>query len=324
MLDPRRVLLGIASLRLTVVGLVLLLVAAFVLTGDNLPGGAVMALPFGLLSINLLAALIVNPKFRRHPPLLLFHLALLCGLVLAAVGRLTHLDGRIELAEGEVFSGQPVDSTAGWLHPWGLDALRFQSDSLAIDYSSYGAISQMRNTLRWMDDQGHWRYGEVRIQEPLRIGGYRIYLTSGKGFAPVFEWVRPGNSVALGAVHLPSFPNFEDSQSSEWVLPGTNREVWVQLLWPGTLVPPGKAVRLLPPADHHLVVRSGEMRAELRPGERLELPEGTLVYRELRLWMGYRVFYDWTIPWLLATAVLGVAAMGWHFAVRFSSRPWHT
>lgn len=322
MIDLRQLLRGLASLRLTVVGLVLLLLVAFAITRDDLPGGPLMALPFGLLSINLLAALVVNPKFRRQPPLLIFHLALLCGLLLTAIGRLTYLDGRIELAEGEVFSGQPVDSRAGWLHPWGLESLRFQSDALTIDYSAYGAISQMRNTVRWLDDRGRWQQGELRIQEPLRVGGYRIYLTSGKGFAPVFEWTRSGEGRTYGAVHLPAYPVFEDNQTSEWVLPGTDRTAWIQLHWQGQLMPAGQAARLLPPAAHHLVVRSGDLRAELRPGDRIVLPEGELIYRELRLWMGYRVFYDWTTPWLLAAAVLGVLAMGWHFAVRFSARPW--
>lgn len=318
----RRLLQVIASLRLTVAGLVLSLLAALVIAWEDITGAPIMALPFALLSVNLTAALFVNPQFRRQPPLLVFHLALLAGLLLAALGRLTYLDGRIELAEGEVFSGEPVDARAGWLHPWGLDALRLQSESVAIDYSAYGAISQMRNAVRWQDRAGRWQKAELRIQEPLKVGGYRIYLTSGKGFAPVFEWVRPGGELTRGAVHLPAFPAFEDNQTSEWVLPGTDRTVWVQLRWSGQIIPAGQPARLLPPADHHLVVRSGSQRDELRPGARLALPEGELIYRGLRMWMGYRVFYDWTTPWLLAAAVLAVVAMAWHFARRFSSRPW--
>lgn len=318
----RRLLQALASLRLTVAGLVIASAAAVAIAWDDLPGGQVMALPFGLLSVNLAAALIVNPKFRRQPPLLVFHLALLGGLLLAAMGRLTYLDGRIELAEGEVFSGEPVDSRAGWLHPWGLVALRFENESIVIDYSAYGAISQMRNAVRWQDERGRWVHGELRIQAPLKVRGYRIYLTSGKGFAPIFEWRRPGAQPATGAVHLPAFPAHEDNQTSEWTLPGTERSIWIQLRWQGVLIPDGQAGRLLPPADHHLVARAGDLRHELRPGDRVVFPEGELVYRGLRLWMGYRVFYDWTIPWLLAAAVLAVLAMAWHFIARFSARPW--
>jgi cytochrome c biogenesis protein len=38
--------------------------------------------------------------------------------------------------------------------------------------------------------------------------------------------------------------------------------------------------------------------------------------------MGYSVFYDWTMPWLLAACTLAVLALGWHFWSKFSVRPW--
>ena len=41
-------------------------------------------------------------------------------------------------------------------------------------------------------------------------------------------------------------------------------------------------------------------RAELAPGERVAIPGGTLIYERLSTWMGYRVSYNATLPWLLA------------------------
>ena len=38
--------------------------------------------------------------------------------------------------------------------------------------------------------------------------------------------------------------------------------------------------------------------------------------------MGYVVYSDWTLPWLLAAATLAAAALGWHFWRRFAMRPW--
>jgi hypothetical protein len=47
------------------------------------------------------------------------------------------------------------------------------------------------------------------------------------------------------------------------------------------------------------------------------VPEGVLVYEGLTAWMGYKVFYDPTLPWLLASAVLAIAALSAFFWRRF-------
>jgi cytochrome c biogenesis protein len=73
---------------------------------------------------------------------------------------------------------------------------------------------------------------------------------------------------------------------------------------------------------HALAIRAGATSVTLRPGESHRFAEGTLRYEGLRMWMGYTVSYDWTIPWLFAACVLAVAALGWHFAVKFRRRPW--
>jgi cytochrome c biogenesis protein ResB len=63
-------------------------------------------------------------------------------------------------------------------------------------------------------------------------------------------------------------------------------------------------------------VADGERR-ELRPGESVTVPEGVLVYEGLTAWMGYKVFYDPTLPWLLASATLAIAALAAFFWRRF-------
>jgi cytochrome c biogenesis protein len=40
------------------------------------------------------------------------------------------------------------------------------------------------------------------------------------------------------------------------------------------------------------------------------LDEGVLVYEGLTAWMGYKVFYDPTLPWLAAAALLAIASLG--------------
>jgi cytochrome c biogenesis protein len=120
----------------------------------------------------------------------------------------------------------------------------------------------------------------------------------------------------LGAVHLPSFPMHELRQSREWPLPD-GREAWVMLQFDETLIDPGKASAFRLPEAHRLVVRIGETRAALAPGERVALDGGTLVYEGLASWMGYRVAYDPTLPWLLAASLLTALSLAWHYARKF-------
>ena len=65
------------------------------------------------------------------------------------------------------------------------------------------------------------------------------------------------------------------------------------------------------------MLRIDAQRFELAPGERVALTGGTLVYEGLRSWMGYRVTHDWTLPWLLAAALLAALALAWHYTQRF-------
>jgi hypothetical protein len=68
------------------------------------------------------------------------------------------------------------------------------------------------------------------------------------------------------------------------------------------------------------VLRMGDARrTAARPGVRIA--GGTLVYDGLRTWMGYRVAYDPTLPWLLAAALLAALSLGWHYRSASSFRP---
>jgi len=38
--------------------------------------------------------------------------------------------------------------------------------------------------------------------------------------------------------------------------------------------------------------------------------------------MGYTVFSDWTLPWLVVASLVAAAGLAWHFASRFAARSW--
>ncbi len=299
------------SLRTTLALLALL--AAVVLAR---PAFTPLAVALGLLAVNLVAALVVHPLLRRQLPLLVFHLALLALLLLVGLGRLTALDGRFELTQGVPFDGQLMDQDAGPLYDEPLHRLAFAHNGFEIDYAPGRQRGATRNAVTWRGDDGAQRSAVIGDHRPLVLAGHRIYTSPNKGFAPLLRWLPTQGEPVLGAVHLPSFPAHELRQSREWALPD-GREVWVMLRFDETLIDPDKATSFRLPDEHRLVVRIGELRTTLAPGERAAIDGGTLVYEGLRTWMGYRVSYDPTLPWLLAASLLASLALAAHYVRKF-------
>jgi len=313
---PSALLAHFGSLHTTLVCMALLAVAALAGQVQGWPMGLMLGLVMGGLVINLLAALVAHPAFRRQLPLLVFHLALAALVLLVGLGRMTALDGRFELTQGVPYDGSLIESSAGRWHRDGLARLAFRHDGFEIDYAPGRKRGATRNPVAWVGDDGARHTAVIGDHRPLILDGYRFYTSPNKGYAPMLTWrPRQGEAVS-GAVHLPSYPMHELRQSREWPLPN-GREAWVMLqLDPALLDPNAHTVFRLPDA-HTLVVRVGSQRAELVPGGRLELDDGTLVYDGLRTWMGYRVSYDGSLPWLLAASLLAALSLAWHYTERF-------
>jgi len=301
----------LASLKLTLVGLAAL--GLGVLWGT----AWAIAAPLVLLAANLGAAVLVNPVFRTQLPLLVFHLALVFLVGLAAAGRLTYLKGRVELSTGEAFSGALAHEDAGPLHRSRLRAISFTNEGFSISYSAGLNRNETRNRVSWAHGQK-----VIGDQEPLQLAGYRFYTSSNKGFAPVVAWRAPDGSVHRGTIHLPSYPMYDYRQAQEWTPPAASQALWLMLDFDEVLIDPDKRSEFRLPREHRLVVRSGESRAVLKPGDRLPVGGGELRYEGLTSWMGYNVFYDWTLPWMLAAALLATASMGWHYWRKFSVQAW--
>lgn len=283
------------------------------------------------LAVNLLAAIISKPHFRRQAPLLWFHLALLTLIILVAVGRLTFLRGQAEVIEGTEFSGQLIKADQGPWHAGDLSAVRFVNHGFRIAYAPGLTRLDTQNLVSWTDAEGRRQEQRIGDHVPLVLNGFRFYTTSNKGFALLFEWRPKNGSPRVGSVNLPSYPANSLKQAQRWALPGVEAPVWAMLQFEGELIPTEAAGEFRLPEDHQVVVRVGEQRWQLPEATTeavaegrttVRLAEGELVYLGLRSWMGYLVTYDRTLPWLLAAAVFAVLALGWHFWRKFSSRPW--
>lgn len=315
----------LASLRLTVALLTIFAGGILAALWRGWAFAPLVAVCLAALALNLLAAVLTRPQFRRQLPLLLFHLALLAILLLVALGRLTYLKGQAEVLEGEAFDGQLIRADAGIWHPWGLEQLSFVNHGFSVAYAPGLKRQETRNLVSWVDAAGRETNAVIGDDKPLVLAGYRFYTTWNKGFALVFEWQPNGREPLLGSVHLPSYPLNALKQAQQWRLPGLPEPLWAMLQFEGELIPQDREGNFRLPDDHRVVVRYGEARWEIAPGSdgAIELPGGRLRYAGLRTWMGYMVTWDATIPWLLGASALAALALAWHFWLQFARRPWN-
>lgn len=281
-----------------------------------------LVVSLALLAANLLAAIASNGVFRRQTALLVFHLSLVALLSLVAAGRLTSLTGHVGVTEGMSFDGELSDMKKGPWHAGALSSVSFINRGFAIQYAPGRQRGPTRNEVAWQSADGTWHQTIVGDQEPLVIAGYRFYTSFNKGFAAIFRWQKNGAPPAIGSVQFPSFPMKEFGQAQEWTPPGSQVPVWVMLDIDEVLLPPEEHASFRLPEKYTLVARIGDERHAMHPGDSIELTDGTLRFEGLRSWMGYQVFYDWTLPWLLAACAVAVCSMGWHFWQKFAARPW--
>ncbi|MFQ5618243.1 MAG: hypothetical protein ACE5FR_04655 [Rhodospirillales bacterium] len=313
---------ALASLWVTLAGLAAAAVVALAGQGGALPVGIYIALPFAVLFLNLVAALATTPALRRQGGLLAFHLALAGLALLIAADRLMAFYGHVEVSEGAAFDPALVEASAGPLHPWRLDEVRFAQGSFEIAYDPgmkrRGTVSEIFVPAGRIG----WQRVVVGDDRPLIAAGYRFYTSFNKGFAPLLTYVTPDGLAHSGAVHLPSYPLNYFKQGNDWVLPGTEEHVKLWLHVPQPVYDEARSWRFAKPKDARLVLIEGGRRHELRPGQSVRIHGGLLRYDALRSWMGYTISYNPLVPWMLAAVALGVLAFAWHAVTKLRGTPW--
>jgi cytochrome c biogenesis protein len=320
-IHPKRIWPGLGRTRTTLylLPLLALSILAFYL---DLPLGDIFLRGMMVLTfLNLAAALTTQPVFRKKPFLLMFHVCLMLLIALAGLGRLTYLQGRFELSQGQVFAGELLEVDQGPLHNNRLTGLRFVNQGFEVSYHEGLRRDKTENQVLWLDSSGASHTSVIGDQYPLVIDGYRIYTTFNKGFALTFTTEDENGHLTRGTVNLPSFPAREFEQAQYWTLPGTKTEVWSNLVLDEPVIDTNRGFLLTVPNKHHIVMRIDEHRYELAPGEGIDLGQGRLHYEGVRQWMGYKIFYDWTRPWMIADCLLAITFMLFHFLEKFRAAP---
>lgn len=307
------ILTKLASLRLTLAGLAALVVTVLAVYRQGGPALYWVAAPLGCLALNLLAAVLTNRAFRLQPPLLVFHVALLAVLLLAALGLLTRYEGRIELAEGTRFEAGRVESVnRGWLHRSKLGDVDVVQGDIEVDYANGLQRATTRSDIV-LDGESR----QIGDRIAAEAAGYRVQTTFNKGYALVLVWDDGMSPPVAGTVHFPSYPEFEWKQGNEWITP-SGETVHLELVL-DRRVPHSGPWTLHSGATGYAVLlhRSGHASRRLGPGDTVPLRGGRVTVAELRLWMGYRVDANPLLPWMLTAAFLALLALALHFQRKF-------
>lgn len=294
--------------------------ALWVAEGDASPTFA-MVPSLSLLVVNLLAGLLTNARLRTDLPLLIFHLALAAFVALILAARLTYADGIVSVTRGAVFDGALTQVEQGPLHGDGLQAIRFSNDGFVDEYPLNGNEYRTYNAVRWWDESGQSHSAEIGDDHPLIINGYRIYATR-RGLAPRLLWQRTSGEFEFASIQLGHLQADGWYEGNSWQLED-GPKIWVGMQHDIERPSPGsRRVDLgVAAIDGPLVVRVDAARHELRKGESLTLPGGTLTYSQLDAWLGYRIVYDPTTHWIMATALLAIGSLIWFYIRRVFSRP---
>lgn len=311
-----------AAPRWTVAFFLLTAAAALAIAQGGMTATPLMLLPFVLLVVNLVASIVSNARFRADLPLLVFHLALLALVALFGFARLTYLDARATLSSGTGFEGVLERQERGPLH-WGrIEALRFANEGMSAHYSEKGSYRGTYNRVRWQDAGGAWQLSEIGDDRPLVLDGYRIYATVYRGLAPLFSWQPTGGAEEIGSVQLEDHRNSDLPPAAGWQLPG-GPNLWMQINFTPLAAPRDTQQQDLGAGElqHTLVLRNGAQRQSMRIGDVVDFPQGKLRYLQLDSWMSYRFVYDPTVPWIIATLIVGVASLIWFYVRRIWGRP---
>ena len=304
-----RVLARLASPKLTVLTFLWLAAGALWIAEGGDATHAMLG-PLVLLTVNLCAALVVVPKLKSDPFLLVFHLALLALLALVTVARLTYMEGQVTLTRGVPFDGQYEKIEFGPWHGEHWARLRFTNDRVVDEFPANGDEYRTYNRVRWRDPSGTAREADIGDDRVLEIEGYRIYARY-RGFAPLLLWEHPDGAIEYVSVQLGRIEPDGWHGGKTWQLPG-GPEVWMGLdhrferpARGATLIDLGSAQIASP-----LVVRIGDERNSLAPGATLRFPSGgALTYVRLDAWMSYRIAYQALTPWMVAACLMAAASL---------------
>ena len=304
--------------------------------------------------------------YLRETGNLVFHVALLGLLVSFAIGKLVGYEGQvIVLANGSQFCnsgplaydsfrpGRTVDGTT-------LTPFCVQVHDFTPNYLPTGQAEDFRAALSYQgpDDlaDGTWHPYQLRVNDPLRIGGTRVYLL-GHGYAPQFSVTFPDGQQRSAVMQWPPVElvtllsqgttNFDPPGVTDDAQRRTRQLAITGLFAPtaafrGSLLSsafpdmldPAVAIDVLKGdlgnnsgrgqsifSIDQAMLDSGRLkqvaRQNLHPGEQVILPDRTVVHFDgVTRFVSLQISYDPTQLWVLGFAVLVLGGLGLSLTVK--------
>jgi len=316
-------LLGkLASLRLTLVAMFALLILALIGSRSTTVDASVTAIPLAVLSINLLAAILTNRSFRAQTGLLVFHVGLLLFIAIIGVSVLIRFDGHVEVLQGASYDARDVEVTGvGWLHPGNLDEVRFDQGDIQIEYLA-GLTRQSTHSTIQYSVAGASRTQTIGDRLSAEINGYRFVTTPNKGFALLMRWEPAGAEPVYGAIHFPSYPQYDWKQVTDWIAP-SGQQLQMELKFAQPISRPDRAwVLERPHAAYRVNARMSDGTTQvIGEGGALALEGGMLRVVDVQMWIAYRIDFYPLLPWAFVAALLAIAGLALHFRERYQLRP---
>ena len=304
---------NLSSLKISFAGMLALLVGVLLSYFDQDKSVMWIALPLIVLAINLLAAIVFNPRIRQNSGLLMFHICLVALALLAALAQFSSMKGRVEIVQGQTFDSKQI--TIVQQGPWHsmekLQKLSFQQGDILVEYAA--GLRRGKTKSQLLDENGTMIVGD---NNGLKRLGYRFYTTSNKGYAAVFVWHGDGGEKTRGAVHFPSFPLYDWKQENQWATPaGQLLKMKFINTQPADVSNSWQLDSRL--AGGSLLIETADgLQQTLASGQHIQLQAGQLEFTGVRMWMGYSIFYNPWLAWFFATAMVGVFGLGWHYYLK--------
>ena len=309
----------LASLRLSLIGMALLAVLAVVASRNADVDAGITVVPLTILVVNLLAALLTNRSFRAQTGLLVFHVGLLLVFACIALTVLLRFDGHAEVLQGAVFDASLVETVEqGRWHDNRLADLEFYQGDIRINYLPGLNRQDTHSTIEYRAPGGELRRMTIGDTRTATIDGYHVAATFNKGFAILLQWTGEDGREILGAVHMPSFPEFDWKQVTTWTTPA-GQELELELDFDQPVSSDTAEWTFGDTSMPYSVRVTAADRAPgtLREGEWARFEGGIVRAVGLRTWMAYQIEYLPILPWMFIAAMLAIIGLGMHFARRY-------
>jgi cytochrome c biogenesis protein len=293
--------------------------------------------------------------YSREAGNLVFHISLLCALVLIAIGRFYSYQETYVVTQGQGFCngftpdsskfGSRVDTTS-------LPGFCVNLNTFTATYRADGTPAQFNAAVSYQHSPtSPMLHDVIEVNHPLRLAGARVYLLN-HGFAPIVTIKRPGqaarvmpasnflpqdgfltsegviidqgadessgNDIALSAIFAPT-PEVLPGGVVTSLSPQVKDPILAVLAYKGQTNPDGQPQSVY--SLNQSAISSGKLKqvaaANLRQGQSMTLPDGTVVtFTNWTQWATLQVSHDPTQYALLAAAVTMIVGLLGSLAVR--------